>query len=769
LALSVWVGPATRRFMDIYSTTSLVATTAYTILLIVAFIRRHRTGEQMKWLTLFLIISAAWELSRLLMVDVPYYLVYVPSKILLVGTLVLGLTTAVYVDWPYRNRWLLLGTIAIGLTFVVDALPPRIIFIPDLPALRVPGSVLAHYMAWILLSGYILLKTWYDYRHTRFPWHANRLLYWTIALLLTFSGEALILSNQADLALGGQIVRFIGVIGLAHATFSHRVFDVRTRVQRILAFVVIGLISALPTITAVVILYQFVNQISLNNLIILTVIIVTIGFLIYQPIHNAVSRVVHRYLIGESVTTNQLLRNYSQAVSRALDIQQLSLMIMGTLSELLHISRGALILFTPTQDGHRLEAIPAMGQIERRTISLPTDSLFIKTLQQENQPLLQYEIDFNPIFAGMSSEERAWLQEMFMEVYVPITAGETLDGLIAIGPKESSIPYRPEELDTVQTLADQTVVALQNARLYSELGEQNEKIRHLNVDLTSQNERLEIMDRVKSDFITIASHELRTPLTQVKGYTDILASMNEDESLTPEQTKEIIGHINRASLQLETLITAMLDASQLDAEGIYLTYVQTTLETILRLAVEPLAQAMKDRRIAFELEGVRDLPVMEADFKRLVQAFTNIIGNAVKYTPDNGRIVVKAEVQPSMNEDVPFVEIVVQDSGIGIDPQYHELIFEKFFRVGSTQLHSTGSTKFKGAGPGLGLPIAKGVIEAHAGRIWVESEEENEERLPGTRVHIILPLRPPASHRPDGENGRSAQQVQAERPSYLVG
>ncbi|MFO7538929.1 MAG: hypothetical protein R6X32_12865, partial [Chloroflexota bacterium] len=207
--------------MDIYALTSLVATTAYTILLIVAFIRRHRMAEQMKWLILFLIISATWELARLLMVDVPYYLVYVPSKILLVGTLVLGLTTAVYVDWPYRKRWLLLGSIAIGLTFVVDALPPHVIFVPYLPSFRTPVSVLTHYLAWVLLSGYILLKTWYDYRHTRFPWHANRLLYWTIALLLTFSGEGLILSNQTDLILSGQIVRFIGVLGLAHATFSH--------------------------------------------------------------------------------------------------------------------------------------------------------------------------------------------------------------------------------------------------------------------------------------------------------------------------------------------------------------------------------------------------------------------------------------------------------------------------------------------------------------------------------------------------------------------
>jgi signal transduction histidine kinase len=756
--------------MDIYTISSLVAVTAYTIILVVAFVRRQRTEEQMKWLILFLAVSATWELSRLLMVDVPYYLVYVPSKILLVGTLVLGLTTAVYVDWPHRKRWLLFGFVAIGLTFFVDALPPRVIYLPNLPSFRTPGSVLVHYMAWALLSGYILFKTWYDFRHTRFPWHANRLLYWAVALLLTFTGEGLILSNLPDLEIGGQVVRFVGVLGLAHATFSHRVFDVRTRFQRILAFILISLASALPTITAVIILYQFTDQLSLNNLIVLTVAIVTAGFFIYQPLHNLVAKIVHHYLIGESVTTNKLLRNYSQAIAHALDVQQLSLMIMGTLSELLHINRGTLILLTPTETGYTAEAIPAMGHIERRTIHLPADSLFVATLKQENQPLLQYEIDFNPTFANLSAEERDWLQELFMEVYVPVSSSDTtLDGLIAIGPKKSGAPYQQEELEMVQTLADQTVVALQNARLYSELGEQNEKIRHLNVDLTSQNERLEIMDRVKTDFITIASHELRTPLTQVKGYTDILAAMNEEMSLTPEQTREIVGHISRASTQLETLITAMLDASQLDSEGVQLSYMQTTLETVLRLAVDSLSTAMKERRITFETKGVRELPPMEVDFKRLVQAFTNIIGNGMKYTPDNGRILVTTELQTAVDNEAQFVEIVVADSGIGIDPQYHQLIFEKFFRIGNPQLHSTGSTKFKGAGPGLGLHIAKGVIEAHDGRIWVESEGEDEARLPGTRVHIILPLKPAHSTTADSQNGRSSQQPPAERPSYMWG
>lgn len=151
----------------------------------------------------------------------------------------------------------------------------------------------------------------------------------------------------------------------------------------------------------------------------------------------------------------------------------------------------------------------------------------------------------------------------------------------------------------------------------------------------------------------------------------------------------------------------------------------------------------------------------------MVQAFTNMLGNAVKYTPDGGHIYVIASLVPSQITQEEFIEIIIRDTGIGIDARFHELIFEKFFRIGDPQLHSTGSTKFKGAGPGLGLPIAKGVIEGHGGRIWVESEGEDEARLPGTSFHIIIPVNPPNTLETLQET--AASKSAAVRPSYLVG
>ncbi|HQU37875.1 MAG TPA: HAMP domain-containing sensor histidine kinase, partial [Anaerolineales bacterium] len=123
------------------------------------------------------------------------------------------------------------------------------------------------------------------------------------------------------------------------------------------------------------------------------------------------------------------------------------------------------------------------------------------------------------------------------------------------------------------------------------------------------------------------------------------------------------------------------------------------------------------------------------DTQRITQALRNVINNAVKYTPDNGKITISGRMLPG------FIEIVVEDTGIGISQEHQSIIFEKFGQVGSVGLHSSGKTKFKGGGPGLGLSIARGILEAHGGAIWVESPGYDEKAYPGSTFHILIPAR----------------------------
>ncbi len=729
----------------------LIAVVAYTLLLLGIFVRRSQEELQTRWFLAFLAVSIVWQLilffGQQWMLPRP-----VPLKVLLIGTLFLGLTTAVYVNWPRQRRWFLMGALAILLTVAADLLLPGTTLIPLLN-FQASYRGLVGFAIWFLLSGFIFFKTWNDYRTAQFPWHANRLLFWAIALLITFLGEALLFFQWPEAVIAGHASRLIGILALAYAVSSYRIFDVRTRAQKVMILIVVTLLSALPMLFVLLAIWQIGIWQNWNSgvTILATLITLVISLFLYEPFRSWLQRLADRYLLGGNFDTSQVLRNYSQATSRILDVNQLAIVILGAASELLETKYGALLLINNNDEGQQIEVIPAIGSVPRDPVTFAPDSPFIRAFAQ-HQPLLQYELDFNRQYANLPAQERMWLKKMAMDVYVPITDGSTLDGLIAMGPKQSGLPYQPDELSLLQTMADQAVIALQNARLYREMEERNEKIKQLNIDLMHQNERLEVMDRVKSDFITIASHELRTPLTQVKGYIDILAAMNAEGILSQEQTREIVGHINRASLQLERLISAMLDASQLEVDGMQLNFMETSLETLVRLAIDPLRTALAERHLTLKTEGLADIPPLHADFKRMVQSLTNIIGNAIKYTPDYGTITISARMVPARLGDLEYVELVVADTGIGIDPKYHELIFEKFFRVGNPQLHSTGSTKFKGAGPGLGLPIARGVIEAHNGRIWVESPGEDEKRLPGSEFHILLPLRQPDT----AANGKQA-------------
>jgi signal transduction histidine kinase len=146
------------------------------------------------------------------------------------------------------------------------------------------------------------------------------------------------------------------------------------------------------------------------------------------------------------------------------------------------------------------------------------------------------------------------------------------------------------------------------------------------------------------------------------------------------------------------------------------------------------------RQLVFELgAGLRKLPVIEGDPRRLHQALWNIVSNAIKYTPDNGTITIDGEVLDDT------VHVWVKDTGVGIPPKELSHIFERFYVLEDVSLHRSSKTAFKGGGLGVGLSVSKGIVEAHSGKIWAESTGQDEETLPGSTFHILLPIGSPLS------------------------
>jgi signal transduction histidine kinase len=179
----------------------------------------------------------------------------------------------------------------------------------------------------------------------------------------------------------------------------------------------------------------------------------------------------------------------------------------------------------------------------------------------------------------------------------------------------------------------------------------------------------------------------------------------------------------------------MIDVSLIDNKLLSLHYQPFWLNRLLEVILREFETSVMERHHTVQVQSFPGIDELNfGDEERLFQAFRNLISNAIKYTPDGGKITIEGRKLPG------FIEVIISDTGIGIDPKDQTNIFEKFAQVGSTTLHSSGKTKFKGGGPGLGLPITKGILEAHGGTIWVESPGHDEVHCPGSSFHVLLPI-----------------------------
>lgn len=267
--------------------------------------------------------------------------------------------------------------------------------------------------------------------------------------------------------------------------------------------------------------------------------------------------------------------------------------------------------------------------------------------------------------------------------------------------------------------------------------ESDTRVAYISNELASIQHKLEQLDKTKSNFISVAAHELKTPLTLIEGYTAMMSDMLGKEN---KSAKQLLDGVQTGVHRLREIVDDMVDVSLIDNSMLSLNFQPLWLKNTLGLLDKELRPICNERHLMLD---IRKFPgadqLIFADPERTYQALRNVLTNAIKYTPDNGKITVDGRLLPG------FIEITVEDTGIGISADDQLIIFEKFRQLGKAALHSSGKTKFKGGGPGLGLPITRGIIEAHGGTIWVDSVGHDEANCPGATFHILLPDRSEAT------------------------
>ncbi len=267
------------------------------------------------------------------------------------------------------------------------------------------------------------------------------------------------------------------------------------------------------------------------------------------------------------------------------------------------------------------------------------------------------------------------------------------------------------------------------------------------------------LNQMKDSFLGMASHELKTPLTVIMGYTELLSQDMVGDDLSPT-VSEMLQHISTAALRLNSIVRDMIDVSMIDRKKMALKLEPIEMNQLIEQAVDEqrLFFVMRKQTVKFSLEHT--LPTLHGDRSRLMQLLANLINNAIKFTPDAGVISVSSRTrdllrskQHPLTEATPpllhigrkphrYIEIAINDTGIGIDKEEQLRIFDKFYEAGNIEEHSSGTVAFKSRGAGLGLAIARGVVEMHGGDIWVESPGYDPLLSPGSTFFILLPLDP---------------------------
>jgi signal transduction histidine kinase len=300
---------------------------------------------------------------------------------------------------------------------------------------------------------------------------------------------------------------------------------------------------------------------------------------------------------------------------------------------------------------------------------------------EQYQPLLK-KLDYQAILA------------------TPLRSQKTDLGALVLVRKEQE--FTNVDRDFVAVLCSQASIAMENARLFTEIQEAYKE--------------LKMLDHMKSEFINIAAHELRTPLAILTGYATVL------ESELVDDHKDYLTHIMRNAMRLRSLIDDMLNLQHLESGTATLSREELDLNEIVHDAIEDMGLIVTEKDLEMEILLPDDLPTIMADRQKVDLVVMNILHNAVKFTPEHGRVRIKARLE---GEEVI---LSISDTGIGIPPDKLNRIFDRFYQVEPSLTREYG-------GIGLGLSIVKGVVELCGGTIHVESSEGE-----GSTFVITLPL-----------------------------
>ena len=427
---------------------------------------------------------------------------------------------------------------------------------------------------------------------------------------------------------------------------------------------------------------------------------------------------------GKELRRLNILLDLLKELNSTTDLQTLLIQVVDSAIEVTGAERGFLMLLeNPIKLDHRLyDPVITPHPYKKPTMEFRVArSSGKKDLAQEN-----FKISMTIANRVAESGEAAWVRDAQAEqrlktadsitnldlrtiLCVPLKEDQVVTGIIYVDSRFVMRMFTEEDLIMFQALAEHASRAISKSRMYEE-AVNKEKIER-------ENQELRALDRKKSDFINMLAHEFRTPLTVIQGYSERLKGGKVTDQA------QVAGHasiIHDEAVRLARLVTELLDLSRVRSGQQQINKTEWDLAAIIDKAAEAIKPRAQAKQQQLLLVFAKRPILMNLDPDKIFQVALNLLDNAIKYTHEKGTIQVHADEIPALEVQgesfvASFAQVTVKDTGIGIADQDRDKVFDEFYRT-------AGASKMKEPGTGLGLSICRGIVQAHGGRIWAESQ-----------------------------------------------
>ena len=494
---------------------------------------------------------------------------------------------------------------------------------------------------------------------------------------------------------------------MAYAIVRHRFLDIKLVVARSIGYFLsvlsIALLFAFSAFLAINFITEDDLKVTVSQQIFFTLIAVALAF-VFQPVKRFFDKLSNSIFYRDAYDTQEFLDEHSRVLVSKVDLEPMLEDVTSVI-------------------GHNLKN--------------SFTSFFIRKTQYIDTRLLGDEVkDFN-------EKDFAKISELVSHVHQGVIALDEFDGddelkqlmqkydisiiarlvttieyelegvgFLALGPKKSGSPYTRQDVKMMEIIANELVIAIQNALRFEEIQEFNITLQQKVDDATKQlrrsNEKLKEMDETKDEFISMASHQLRTPLTSVKGYLSMVLEGDAGD-IKPMQEK-LLSQAFTSSQRMVYLIADLLNVSRLRTGKFVIEPIRANLADIAEGEVQQLKETASSRQLTLQYDKPADFPDLMLDETKIRQVIMNFIDNAIYYTPSNGTITVE------LKDKKDSVELTVTDTGMGVPKVDQPNLFTKFYRAGNAK-------KARPDGTGLGLFMAKKVIIEQGGAIIFKSKE----------------------------------------------